>query len=168
MKFHYPALFVTLLGATPVMTQAEAIHCPALIQELASISDLDASWRIVSTQRERSLERVGLYLGDPAEQGSLLPDATYKSETVETVLWRLPPTTTDAYRVGHVCQHDRNSRQSALPGSPRMHGVLFSIANRSSAESAKTDLPLTLTPSHQIPSLTREELPLPCPTISRS
>lgn len=89
-------LALTLSCAAP----AVEIHCPASMTETPTVSSAEKQWVVVAPSGERYLERVGIYLGNPSEDGAQVPDSTKTDKRKETVTWRLTRSETDTFWVG--------------------------------------------------------------------
>ena len=68
---------------------ANDVFCPETIIESSKVDGPTGDWLVDASQGVRTLDSVGVYLGDPALRGAQVPDYTRRSKTEETVTWQL-------------------------------------------------------------------------------
>jgi len=80
--------FLIILGFAAEPFAANVV-CPPVISEVPVVSSQREPWLVVASRGDRPLKHVGVYLGDPAQQGSLIPDSTKTTSASESVTWHL-------------------------------------------------------------------------------
>ncbi|NYE61187.1 hypothetical protein FHW58_002339 [Duganella sp. 1224] len=82
-------LIAALLG----LATAVAFDCPRQIDIQQTTRTADRAWEQVTDHGlpPAALQTVAVYADHPAEDGSLVPDATTTTARTAVTLWRLPP-----------------------------------------------------------------------------
>ena len=81
---------------------ATEIKCPDSIRERPVVETQVEGWDVVGEAGVRPLDRVGIYLFNPAKNGALVPDATKRTKTEERVTWLLVRGQSDEFWVGCI------------------------------------------------------------------
>lgn len=92
-------VFMAMIGAISE-SFANDVFCPETIIESSRVDGPTGDWLVDASQGVRTLDSVGVYLGDPALRGAQVPDHTRRSKTEETVTWQLARAIGDDFWVG--------------------------------------------------------------------
>ncbi|MDH2433489.1 hypothetical protein QCD60_12985 [Pokkaliibacter sp. MBI-7] len=90
-------------------------QCPPQISETPVVSSQQPGWQVLLGSGQRSLDRVGVYLGPLTELAEQIPDQSENSAGIATDTWQLRRAADDHYLIG--CRYTDTSAMllRALP-----------------------------------------------------
>ena len=115
-----PALAAAALAfaAGPALAATTEIRCPATLAQAPVPQSVPSDWIVRGAPDERTLQRAAFYNGDPGGLGTLSPDSTQRSGTIETSTWNFSADATAPVWIG--CLYRDGTAVVARPLPPNV------------------------------------------------